>query len=156
MDEKKKSRWVKWLVIVLAVGGAIASVGWYFHNRAEAPPEYQSAKVTRGDLTQMVTGTGTLNPVTNVTVGSQISGIIQKLYADWNSPVKANQVVAQLDSATYRAAVAQAKADLTNAKANEELAAVSARRTDQLFKDKLVSDADHDTAVAALHQAQAQ
>src|ERR1051325_6752641 len=107
MDEKKKSRWVKWLVIVLALGGAIASVGWYFHNRAEAPPEYQSAKVTRGDLTQMVTATGTLNPVTNVTVGSQISGNIQKLFADFNSHVTAGQVVAQLDPATYKANLSQ-------------------------------------------------
>ena len=155
MGDNKKSSWVKWLVIVLALGGAMAGGGWYYHNRGEAPPEYQTAKVARGDLTQAVTATGTLNPVTNVTVGSQISGIILKLYADWNSPVKANQVIAQLDAATYKAAVMQAEGDLANAKAGLELSQIQARRAGQLFKDKLISESDHDTAIANLHQAQA-
>src|ERR1051326_3429952 len=98
MAKNGRSRWFKWLVIVVvlaAAGGAF----WVFEGRQADQPEYQSAKVTRGDLTQAVTATGTLNPVTNVTVGSQISGIIQRLYADWNSPVKANQVLAHLDPA---------------------------------------------------------
>src|SRR5262245_22987570 len=94
MGDTKKSSRVKWAVIIVLLAIVVAGVAWYQHSRSEAPPEYQTAKVTRGDLTQMVTATGTLNPVTNVTVGSQISGIIQKLFADWNSPVKANQVVA--------------------------------------------------------------
>src|SRR4051812_6658129 len=98
-------RWGRWLLFVIAAvviaGGAI----WYFQSHDSAAPEYQTTAVTRGDLIQAVTATGMLNPVTNVTVGSQVSGIIQKLNADWNSPVKANQVVAQLDPATFRAAV---------------------------------------------------
>src|ERR1041385_3618555 len=155
MASEKKSRNFKWLIVVVVAACAVAGGAWYFGNKNGDAPEYQTTKVTRGDITQTVTATGSLNPVTNVTVGSQISGIIQQLYADWNSPVKAKQVIAQLDPATYKAAVAQARGDLANARANEELAAVQARRADQLFKDKLISDSDHDTAIAALHQAQA-
>jgi HlyD family secretion protein len=147
--------WRKWIVLAL-IAGVVVTVGiLFFAGEHSEPPQYQTATVTRGDLTQAVTATGTLNPVTNVTVGSQISGIIQKLYADWNSPVKAGQVVAQLDPATYQAAVAQAQGDLANSKANLELVQVEARRAEELFKNKLISESDHDTAIANLHQAEA-
>jgi HlyD family secretion protein len=154
MANNRKRRWFKWLVILVvlaAAGGAFLILA----ERQTDQPEFQSAKVARGDLTQMVTATGQLNPVTNITVGSQISGIIQKLYADWNTPVKANQVVAQLDPATYKAAVMQAEGDLANTKANLELAQVQAKRAEQLFQDKLISESEHDTAIVNLHQAQA-
>jgi HlyD family secretion protein len=151
----KSFRWRKWIIVL--VGAAVVFGGgfWYFAGKDDAAPQYQSATVTRGDLTQAVTATGTLNPVTNITVGSQISGIIQKLYVDWNSPVKANQVVAELDPATYKASVAQAEGDLANTKANLELTQIEAKRAEQLFNNKLISESDHDTAVANLHQAQA-
>src|SRR6185295_10450287 len=129
---------------------------WYLQRDGNDKPEFQTTKVARGDITQAVTATGTLNPVTNVTVGSQVSGIIQKLYADWNSPVKAGQIIAQLDPATYKAAVAQAEGDVANAKANLELAVIQAKRAEQLFKDNLISASDHDTAIASSHQAEAQ
>ena len=154
MANNRKRRWFKWVVIFVAL--AAGGVFWVFAGRQADQPEYQTAKVARGDLTQAVTATGTLNPVTNVTVGSQISGIIQRLYADWNSPVKANQVLAQLDPATFKATVMQAEGDLANAKASLELSQIQAKRAEELFKDKLISDSDHDTAIATLHQAQAQ
>ena len=103
---------MKWTIVMVAAVAVIAGGVWYFAGKDDATLQYQTALVTRGDLTQVVTATGTLNPVTNVTVGSQVSGIIQKLYVDWNSRVKANQVVALLDPATYRAAVAQAEAEI--------------------------------------------
>jgi HlyD family secretion protein len=78
----------------------------------------------------------------NVQVGSQVSGIILKLYADWNSPVKANQIVAELDPATYKGSVAQAEGDLANARANLELATVEPKRTTELFKNKLVAESE--------------
>ena len=67
--------------------------------------------VTRGPITQAVTATGTLNPVVNVQVGSQVSGNISKLFADFNSQVKAGQVVAQIDPALFQATVTQAEGD---------------------------------------------
>src|SRR5881394_826057 len=116
---------------------------------------YQTATVTRGPITQLVTATGTLNPVVNVQVGSQVSGNIQKLFADFNSQVKAGQVVAQIDPALFQATVTQAEGDLANAQAALELAKVNATRTQELFAKKTSSQADVDQAMANLHQAEA-
>ena len=115
---------------------------------------YLTATVTRGPITQLVTATGTLNPVVNVQVGSQVSGNIQKLFADFNSQVKAGQVVAQIDPALFQAAVTQAEGDLATAQATLELAKVNAARTQELFTKKNSSQQDLDTANAALHQAE--
>jgi HlyD family secretion protein len=144
----------KWLIIAAVIVAIVGGV-WFFNRDDDSAPQYTTAPVTRGDLTQVVTATGTLNPVTNVTVGSQISGIILRLYADWNSEVKANQVVAQLDPATYKASVASAAGDLTNAVANLELQQIQTRRAQALFAEHLISQSDYDTAVATLHQAEA-
>src|SRR5438128_2823382 len=115
---------------------------------------YQTATVTRGPITQLVTATGTLNPVVNVQVGSQVSGNIQKLFADFNSEVKAGQTVAQIDPALFQAAVTQAEGDLATAQAAFELAKVNAARTQELFAKKNSSQQDLDSATATLHQAE--
>src|SRR5229473_1219608 len=115
---------------------------------------YQTATVTRGPITQLVTATGTLNPVVNVQVGSQVSGNIRKLFADFNSQVKAGQVVAQIDPALFQAAVTQAEGDLATAQAALELAKVNAARTQELFAKKNSSQQDLDSATATLHQAE--
>src|SRR5437762_3877590 len=116
---------------------------------------YLTANVTRGPITQLVTTTGTLNPVVNVQVGSQVSGNIAKLFADFNSEVKAGQTVAQIDPMLFQAAVTQAEGDVANAQAALELAKVNATRTQQLFNQKNSSQQDLDTANANLHQAEA-
>jgi HlyD family secretion protein len=155
MADNSSFRWLKWTIILVVLVAVIGGGIRYFVGGDSSAPHYQTAAVTRGDLIQVVTATGTLNPVTNVTVGSQISGNIQTLYADWNSSVKANQIVAQLDPSTYKAAAAQAEGDLANSKANLELAQIEAKRSTELFNNKLVSGSDHDTAIATLHQAEA-
>lgn len=149
-----RKRILSWVAVAVLVLGAVAY--WYFAHGREKEPEYQTAVVERSDITQMVTATGQLNPMTNVTVGSQISGIIQKIHVDFNSPVKAGQILAELDPSTYKAAVAQAEGELANAKANLELAQIQAKRAAELFKDNLISAAEYDTAMAQLHQAEAQ
>src|SRR5207249_23301 len=101
--------------------------------RSGSAANYQTATITRGPITQAVTATGTLNPVVNVQVGSQVSGNIAKLFVDFNSQVKAGQVVAQIDPALFQATVTQAEGDLTNAQAALELAKVNATRTQELF-----------------------
>jgi HlyD family secretion protein len=116
---------------------------------------YQTATITRGPITQAVTATGTLNPVVNVQVGSQVSGNIAKLFVDFNSQVKAGQVVAQIDPALFQATVTQAEGDLANAQAALELAKVNGKRTRELFAKKTSSEADVDQAIASLHQAEA-
>jgi HlyD family secretion protein len=147
---------LKWLIIISAIIVVAGGGFWFFHHGGDDAPQYQAAAVARGDVVQMVSATGTLNPVTNITVGSQISGIILKLYVDWNSPVKANQAVAELDPATYQSAVRSAEGDLANAKASLELQQVEERRSSELFTNKLISESDYDTAIANLHQAEAQ
>ena len=155
MADKPGRSWIKWTIIVFAVVAIIVGGVWYFKRGHTDAPDYQTAAVTRGDLTQVVTATGTLNPVVNVTVGSQVSGIISKLYVDYNSMVKSNQVIAEIDPSTYLAAVAQGKADLANARANLELQQAEAERSAELFTNKLISSSDYDTAVATLHEAEA-
>ena len=117
--------------------------------------EFQSAMVTRGPITQAVTATGTLNPVVNVQVGSQVSGNIQKLFADFNSNVKAGQTVAQIDPALFQATVTQAEGDLANAQAVLELARINAGRTQSLVAKQNSAQSDLDQALANLHQAEA-
>lgn len=155
MAEKKSGGGWKWAVIIVIVGVIAAGIVWHFTHGKNNAPQYQTTAVERGDLTQMVTATGTLNPVVNVTVGSQVSGIIHKLNVDYNSLVKSNEVIAEIDPATYKAAVEQAKADLANAKANLELQQAEARRSADLFTNNLISGSDYDTAIANLHEAEA-
>src|SRR5216117_3737679 len=117
--------------------------------------QFQTATVTRGPITQTVTATGTLNPMMNVQVGSQVSGNIQKLFADFNSQVKAGQVIAQIDPAVFQADVTQAEGDLANARAGLEPAQVNAARTQSLVAKQNSAQSELDQAMATLHQAQA-
>jgi HlyD family secretion protein len=146
---------LKWLIIVSAIIVVAAGGFWFFHRGTDDGPQYQTAAVERGDLTQTVTATGTLNPVVNVTVGSQVSGIITKLYVDYNSIVQSNEVIAEIDPSTYEATVEQVQANLSNARANLELQQVQAQRSANLFTNKLISSSDYDTAIATLHEAEA-
>ena len=146
----------KILIVALAVLAVVAG-GWYFwHHSADQAPEYATTTVARGDVVQVVTATGDIEPVLNVSVSSQISGIISKLYVDGNSPVKKDQILAQLDPSTYQANVLQAEGQLANAKANYQLVLVNTQRTRELFKRALVTQADLDQAEAQLLQADAQ
>ena len=148
-------RWVKrlFLLSVLIVGAGYAR--WQWTQSPVDAPKFETATVSRGEVTQAVAASGQLNPVLTVEVGSQISGIIQKLLADFNSTVKEGQLIAQIDAGTYEANFIQAEGNLANAKAALELAQINAHRTDELFKSKLVSQSEHDSVMANLHQAEA-
>jgi HlyD family secretion protein len=145
-------RFFPWLI---AIAGLLIIAVIVRHFRERSGANYQTAEITRGPLTQAVTATGTLNPVVNVQVGSQVSGNIAKLFADFNSQVKAGQVVAQIDPALFQATVTQAEGDLASAQAALELAKVNATRTQELFARKTSSQADLDQTMANLHQAEA-
>src|SRR5436190_19439378 len=110
----------KWLVIGIVAAALAGGTVWYLNNDHDDAPIYTTTPVARGDITQSVTASGQLNPVLNVQVGSQISGNIQKLFADYNSLVKSNQVVAQLDPATYQATIHQAEGDPARGDGAEE------------------------------------
>ena len=143
--------WVLAVVVLGAAGGGY----FYFRHNHQSPVVFSATPVTQGELQQVVTATGTLNPVTSVQVGCQVSGTITTNYVDFNSQVKAGQLISQLDPRSYLAQVAQADADLANSMANLELQQVQARRAAQLYTNNLVSGSDYDTAIAALHQAEA-
>jgi HlyD family secretion protein len=145
-------RFFPWLVLVV---GLLIIAFVVRQCRSGSAANYQTATITRGPITQAVTATGTLNPVVNVQVGSQVSGNIAKLFADFNSEVKAGQVVAQIDPALFQATVTQTEGDRANAQAALELARINAKRTQELFAKKTSSQADVDQAVANLHQAEA-
>ncbi|MEK0447634.1 MAG: hypothetical protein RLZZ399_2955 [Verrucomicrobiota bacterium] len=146
---------MKKLLLLILLAAALGGAGWYFQKRRPNPTEYLSATVQKGDITQIVTATGTLKPQVNVTVGCQISGTISHLAADFNSPVQEGQILAKLDPATYEAIVLQAQGELANAKATLELAELTAKRKEELVRQKAAAQADLDTANASLHQAQA-
>lgn len=150
----KKRSWQR-VVLIAGVFVLAGLVFWYVKFRKDNAPQYQTIQVTRGDVVQMVTATGQLNPVTNVQVGCQISGTLDKLFVDYNSPVTNGQIVARLDPATYQAIYHQTEGDLANSEAALELAQVNARRSKELFDGKLIPQSDYDQSVATLHQAEA-
>jgi HlyD family secretion protein len=105
-------------VAVAAVGvAALFTVGMVLRARS-GDVKYLTAKVQRGDITAVVQATGTINPLTTVPVGSYVSGTVKYIFADFNSRVRAGQVLAQLDPAIYEAQVIQARGNLANAQAN--------------------------------------
>jgi HlyD family secretion protein len=144
-------RWLA-LLVVVAVGFAVWK--WYT-NEDTGSIQFTTVAVGHGPITQTVTATGTLNPVINVTVGSQISGNIQKIFVDFNSPVTANQVVAQLDASTYQAVVHQNEGEVALAESSLELARITAKRKEDLVSQKAAPQADLDSALATLRQAEA-
>jgi HlyD family secretion protein len=112
-------RWKIGLAIsVLALLGTAGWGGLGYWWGPQNGARYRLAAVERGDIASYVSATGTLNPVTMVQVGTQVSGTIEKLFADFNSTVRDGQIVAQLDQASFRAKVAQADATLENARAD--------------------------------------
>ncbi len=123
--------------------------GWYFAHSKPPTPQYVTVTVGRDSLTQTVTATGALNPVVDVLVGCQVSGIIAKINPVFNSVVNSNQIIAEIDPSTYQAAVEQAQADMENSQANLELQQVETRRSEQLYTNNLLSRADYDTAVVS-------
>ncbi|HVY72102.1 MAG TPA: efflux RND transporter periplasmic adaptor subunit [Verrucomicrobiae bacterium] len=151
----KKSGGLKWaffLLVLAAVGG-----GGYYHYQhpKEAAPDYRAMPVTVGDIIQAVTANGQINPVTNVQVGSQVSGIIRTISVDFNSKVKEGDLIAEIDPSTFEANVTQAEGELMSSKAQEELNQVNYDRAKDLFAAKLIAKADYDKAIADLHQSQA-
>jgi len=105
-----------WLIAILATL-AVAAIA-AFQLKGNDNPQYFTAKVDCGDISQVVEATGTINAVTTVQVGSQVSGTVSRLYVDFNSRVKKGQVIAQIDPALFEGSLLQAKADLSNARAN--------------------------------------
>ena len=113
-------------------------------GRGKKDEQYKTEKVDRGDITMTITATGTLSAVTTVQVGSQVSGVISRLYADFNSRVRKGQLLAELDPTPFQAQVEQRQADLTKARVEAANAKISYERQSRLAKAGLAPQADLD------------
>lgn len=150
-------------IAVLAVLAlALAGGAYYYLRNGRQAEGYRTAKATRGDITATVTSSGNITPVVTVNVGAAVSGTIKELYVDFNSPVKKDQVIAQIDPATFRAQVEQSHGNYLAAQANMEKAKVTladAQRTmkryQDLVRDGSVSVSDFDTYATAAASAKA-
>ncbi len=155
MPEKKRSSGLKWFIILLLLAGVAGGVVYYLKRPAKSAIDYKEATITKGDITQSVTANGQLNAVKMVQVGSQVSGIINKINVDFNSKVSAGDIIAQIDPSTLQQGVDQAEAELANAQAALELTEVNYKRAKELRTSELIPVSDLDKALADYHQAQA-
>ena len=138
-------------VIVALVALAI----FIFYDNREIPENYTFVAVSKGSLESTISSSGTLNPVTEITVGTQVSGTIEKVFVDFNDKVRRGQIIAVLDSALLRMSVTVAEADLLKASALLEEAQFNFARSSDLAAKDLMSESDFQTVKTALKTAQA-
>jgi HlyD family secretion protein len=127
-----KSGLLKTGIAFAVLAAAVAGYAWVKSGGDDQDPQFRLARVERGPLTAVVVASGTLNAVTTVQVGSQISGQVKEIYADFNSPVKQDQIIARIDPATFELRVNQARADLDAARSAVAVArsALAAQRAE--------------------------
>jgi HlyD family secretion protein len=153
-----KRFWRIALVVLIA-----ASAIYYYTRNGTAEPKYVTATVDRGPIVRSVIATGTVNPVTTVQVGSYVSGPISAIYADFNSPVKAGQLIAKIDPRPFqaqvdlsRAAVANSRAQLRKDQANLAYQKITWQRDSRLLKENVISQDALDSQFSTYNQAVAQ
>jgi HlyD family secretion protein len=150
-------------IVAVAVVALGAFFGWRYHvAHRVVPPRFTTVAVTRHNIIGKVTATGTLAATVTVTVGTQVSGRIDKLYVDFNSPVKKGQLVAKIDPLLFQAAVQQSQANFLQAQASVEQAQATQAQNDRqykreldLLKSNLAAQQDVDAAQAAAQVAKA-
>jgi HlyD family secretion protein len=139
---KNKKVWIGVVAVVL-----VALVIWFMSGgKKEQTVEFETAKVEKQNINTSITATGTIEPVTSVTVGTQVSGIVSKLYVDYNSVVKKGQVIAELDKTNLISELNRAKADLTSAQSTLNYETSNFNRYQTLFDKGLVSANDYESA----------
>jgi HlyD family secretion protein len=148
-----------WLIAIVLVVGFFL---YRFLGGGDAAPEYQTVTAERSNVVSRVSTSGSLQAVVTVDVGSQVSGRIQELFADFNSPVKKGQLIAKIDPSLFGAAVVQAEANVTAARANvtrltvtAEDAERQAKRASEVYELRLISETERDNAVATARAARA-
>jgi HlyD family secretion protein len=151
----------------ILIGSAIAviiGIALFFVLKSkDGDLKFRTEKVVRGDIEETITATGTVNPITTVLVGTQVSGTIKQIFVDFNSPVKKGQIIAQIDPTTFEAQTEQARANLLSARANLEKAEATLidtkrtmERNKELFKRNLIARSDLDTAETNYESSKAQ
>lgn len=137
--------------IILISIAAVLVVGagcWLFgESKANHKVVYETATVTKGEISESITATGTIEPVTEVTVGTQVSGIIDKIYVDYNSTVTKGQLIAEMDRVTLQSELASQRAAYNGAKAEYEYQKKNYERNKGLHEKQLISDVDYEQIV---------
>jgi HlyD family secretion protein len=153
----------KWLPILLVLAGIGGGFAYYSYNSEAPAPTVNTAVITRGDVVDTVGATGTLQAVTTVQVGTQVSGTIQALFADFNSLVRKGQVLARLDPSLFQTQIEQANANLIRAQADLERLRVSLEdartklaRAQELSERQLIPKSDLETAQVNVRSIDAQ
>lgn len=145
------------IILILLLLGAVAVWGLGRAGSAgQALPALHTVEVDRGDVSQRIVAHGRILPVQTVTVGSQVSGIVEELNADFNSPVRRGEIIARIDPSTFEAEVRSAEAQYEAAQASLELAQIQWERVQTLRENRIVPLAELDQARASLRQAEAQ
>jgi HlyD family secretion protein len=144
----KTTKWGTTVVLLAAVGAGGWAL-WRARRAADDAAQYRTETVDRGDVVMTVTATGTISPVTTVQVGSQVSGIIARLFADFNTPVHKGQLLAELDPTALQATVAQRQADVDRAEISLRNADVHLKRVQAMVDEKVSPQGDLDDAQAA-------
>ena len=151
MDKKK-------IILTSAAIVVVAGVAvWAFSGgRKKQAVEYETATVARQDISNFVTATGTIEPVTEVEVGTQVSGIIDKIYVDYNTVVKQGQLIAEMDKVTLESDLASAQATYDGAQAELEYKEGLYRRNKGLHDKQLISDTDYEQSLYDYRRAKSQ
>lgn len=160
-ESRKKGKAIGWVVLgLLVIGAGFLAYRLLFYK--PPGPKWVTQKVSRGEVVQIVSATGTLNPVVLSPVGAQVSGIVWKIHADFNSPVKKGQLLVELDPALFQSAVrreeanvALAQAAVLKSRADFRNATIAATRARALAGQHYIALADRDTAVAVEESARA-
>ena len=146
---KNKKIWMGIGAVVI-----VALVIWMFSGgKKEEEVTFETAKVERQNIHTTITATGTIEPVTSVTVGTQVSGIVSKLYVDYNSVVKKGQVIAELDRTNLTSELNRAKAELASAQSTLNYETANFKRYQTLFDKGLVSANDYESAKLSYEKA---
>ncbi|MCC8096864.1 MAG: efflux RND transporter periplasmic adaptor subunit [Tannerellaceae bacterium] len=137
----------KKIVIGIVILLLLAGVVYFFMSRSSsAKMNLSTAPVSRNTINNMVTATGTVEPVIEVEVGTQVSGIIDRIYVDYNSVVKKGQVIAEMDKITLQAELASTEAQISSSKAEFDYQERNYERSKLLHEKQLISDTDYETA----------
>ena len=143
-------RWLLMIIIVAALGGM-----FIFGGDENKRPEYSMVNISRGDLRQVVTATGEIQPVNTVSVGSQVSGTIDNLYVDFNSTVEKGDVLLTIEPSVLQASVDEAKASLDSAISQRDYAKNEYERNKYLYKEGFISRAEMEQSETSYTQAEA-
>jgi len=152
------SQIIKKIILLIILLGLAGGAFYYYKKRTTLQPEqlYRLQEITQGDVAQSVSANGTLNPVTLISVGAQVSGRVSKLYVDFNDHVEKGQILLELDDALFTSQIAQSEGNVRNMQASVELAQANEARIRSLFAQEYVSKQELDQAVQALKSARAQ